>query len=556
MPAERQAAKIARPPRAMVWVLLLASAAAIALIGLVATALVIANTGAWTPPPGSFWLRFGGACLLTVFSLSLRTLRWIFLLRRAETRIPLRDAYIGYLAGFSLLVTPFLLGEIAVRASVHRRRGRVPVLTTGVVNLWERGLDMTALALLTALTAVLLGRTSRWTYVAAGAAAVTFVPLVRRAVLGLVIGVLQPVARVFDASPVPRYDRLAGHQAWIIGLATSVAAWALPAVGLWLLAGVWSPALSVTGAEHAYAISSLSGGLMLAPAGVLVAGQQWLQTMIAGGATTGDAALVVLSARLATVGVSMALGVVFLVIHLRTRAAASDSHFDDIADAYDVQIPESRRLALLERKSALMEEVIAMHGIGRRGLDVGCGQGMYVAELRRRGFDVSGIDASEGQIRFAARKLGGDGIVRVGSAFEIPAPDASFDFAYTINVLHHLSSVDEQRRAFAEVMRVLKPGGLLFVHEINTRNVLFRFYMGYVFPSLNCIDEGIERWLLPHRMDVYTDARTVDVRYFTFLPEFVPGWLARTLRPIEAMLERSSWRIYSGHYMCVLQKRR
>ncbi len=143
--------------------------------------------------------------------------------------------------------------------------------------------------------------------------------------------------------------------------------------------------------------------------------------------------------------------------------------------------------------------------------------------MRELGFDVSGIDASAGQVRLAARNVGQAGVVQVGSVLEIPAADASYDFLYVINVLHHLKSVDEQRQAFAELFRVLKPGGLLFVHEINTRNVLFRFYMGYVFPSLNCIDEGVERWLLPNKMGQYTTARVVDIRYFTFLPGFRPA---------------------------------
>ena len=136
----------------------------------------------------------------------------------------------------------------------------------------------------------------------------------------------------------------------------------------------------------------------------------------------------------------------------------------------------------------------------------------------------------------------------------IPAADASFDFAYTINVLHHLNSVEEQRRAFMELFRVLKPGGLLFVHEINTRNILFRFYMGYVFPSLNCIDEGVERWLLAHKLSTYTDAPVVDVRYFTFLPDFVPSAIVRLLAPVERLLERSAARVYSAHYMAVWRK--
>ena len=42
---------------------------------------------------------------------------------------------------------------------------------------------------------------------------------------------------------------------------------------------------------------------------------------------------------------------------------------------------------------------------------------------------------------------------------EIPAEDASLDFVYTINVLHHLPSVPAQHQAFGEILRVLRPGG-------------------------------------------------------------------------------------------------
>jgi hypothetical protein len=78
--------------------------------------------------------------------------------------------------------------------------------------------------------------------------------------------------------------------------------------------------------------------------------------------------------------------------------------------------------------------------------------------------------------------------------------------------------------------------------------------MGYVFPSLNCIDEGIERWLLAHKLDTYTQARVVEVRYFTFLPEFVPAFIVRLFAPVERFLERSAARVFSAHYMAVLQK--
>jgi ubiquinone/menaquinone biosynthesis C-methylase UbiE/uncharacterized membrane protein YbhN (UPF0104 family) len=540
----------------MAWVVLLAGAAAVLAVGIVATFILFGNLEAYPRSPGArFWGSLIAASALTFASISIRSLRWVFLLRRAETRIPIRDAYIGYFSGLSLLFAPLLAGEIAIRAFVNRARGGVPVQTTMVVNLWERLLDLSALAILAAAAGLAVGRVSTWSLVLLACAVLSAITPLRRLALRTIVSVAAPIARMFDATPSPSVGGLADLRTWNAALLTSIAAWMLPAFGFWLLARTPSHTLAALEAAHTYAASATASVLTLAPGGVLVAGRQMLALLVSHGYSESSAVLIVLGVRLSTVGVSVALGILFLLMHLRSASAASETHFDDIADAYDVQIPESRRYALLLRKTALMAEVIGAHRCGTRGLDVGCGQGAYVARMRELGFDVEGIDASAGQVRLAARNVGGEGIVRVGSVLDIPAPDASFDFLYIINVLHHLGSVEEQRRAFAELLRVLRPGGLLFVHEINTRNILFRFYMGYVFPSLNCIDEGIERWLLAHRLNDYTSAPVVDVRYFTFLPDFVPAPVVRLLAPLERLLERSTVRVYSAHYMAAICKR-
>src|SRR4051812_10873250 len=85
----------ARSPRAMVWVLLAASAAAILLVGIAATVFLLGAFAESWRIGASFWFALAGAGMLTVVSLVLRSLRWIFLLRRSSTRIPIRDAYIG-----------------------------------------------------------------------------------------------------------------------------------------------------------------------------------------------------------------------------------------------------------------------------------------------------------------------------------------------------------------------------------------------------------------------------------------------------------------------------
>ena len=55
------------------------------------------------------------------------------------------------------------------------------------------------------------------------------------------------------------------------------------------------------------------------------------------------------------------LGAIFVAIHFRSLQDSPVSHFEAIAHAYDAQIPEARRLALVARKSALMARVLKTH---------------------------------------------------------------------------------------------------------------------------------------------------------------------------------------------------
>ncbi len=542
----------ARPPRALAFVFIGAAALAVALTGIASTALVLTRTAPTSlAAPAAFWLWLALGCALTTASLFLRGLRWVFLLRRADVRIPIRDAYIGYFAGFSLVLAPFLLGEIAVRASVLHRRQQVPRSTTAIVNVWERWLDVLAMAAILGVCA--LASAPRTALVALALAALALTGPLRRFTLRVVTAAVVPVTTRFGVEAPGEVRTMAGPRVTGVAFGTGVLAWTLPGVAFWGVVRSLGLPLSVPHAEAVYAVSSLSGALVLTPGGIVVTGGRMLAWLASLGMPAAAAALAVAGTRLVTLGFSTAFGAVHLVVHARTRPDTGE-HFDAIAEAYDVQIPEARRLALLARKTGLMRDVIGRLGVGRRGLDVGCGHGWYVGRMREMGFDVVGIDASAGQVARATANLGGAGLAQIGSALEIPAADESYDFVYTINVLHHLASIDEQRRAFREIGRVLKPGGLLFLHEANTRNLLFRFYLGYVFPSINCIDEGIERWLLPNRLEQYTDMPVVERRYFTFLPDFTPEPLVRVFAPVERLLEASPLGVYSAHYMAVFRK--
>jgi len=107
---------------------------------------------------------------------------------------------------------------------------------------------------------------------------------------------------------------------------------------------------------------------------------------------------------------------------------------------------------------------------GSRGLDVGCGVGLYalwLAEAIAPGGRVTGIEPTAERAE-AARALVGQGVpagcleFRAGDATAIDAPDAAFDWIWCGDVLHH---IQETGRALAEFHRVLRPDGRLVVKE-------------------------------------------------------------------------------------------
>src|SRR6185503_13988946 len=103
---------------------------------------------------------------------------------------------------------------------------------------------------------------------------------------------------------------------------------------------------------------------------------------------------------------------------------------------------------------------------GMRLLDVGCGPGSITRGLAERVTpgEVVGVDLSADTLEAARRDAAARGLDNLryeeGSVYALPFPDASFDVAYAHQVLQHLR---ERDAALREILRVLRPGGLLAV---------------------------------------------------------------------------------------------
>lgn len=100
-------------------------------------------------------------------------------------------------------------------------------------------------------------------------------------------------------------------------------------------------------------------------------------------------------------------------------------------------------------------------------LDAGCGNGRNAIEIARHAKRVIAIDVSAKMLGYAKRRVKAAGLsnvklVKADFAVKIPLPDASVDAAFYIASLHHLRAA-EQKRAFREMRRVVKRGGLVFI---------------------------------------------------------------------------------------------
>ncbi len=98
-------------------------------------------------------------------------------------------------------------------------------------------------------------------------------------------------------------------------------------------------------------------------------------------------------------------------------------------------------------------------GVGpdTRVLDVACGSGLAVQMAHAAGADAAGIDAAERLVAIA-RSRTPEADLRVGTMFDLPWADASFDAVTSINGIWGGCEA-----AVAEAHRVLRPGGRIAV---------------------------------------------------------------------------------------------
>ena len=98
---------------------------------------------------------------------------------------------------------------------------------------------------------------------------------------------------------------------------------------------------------------------------------------------------------------------------------------------------------------------------GKRGLDAGCGFGRHVVHAADFGARMVGLDFSVAIRRAREITRGRPRISLVQGDLEVtPFRPGSFDFVYSIGVLHHLP---DPEASFRSLLPLVRPGGAIFV---------------------------------------------------------------------------------------------
>jgi ubiquinone/menaquinone biosynthesis C-methylase UbiE len=93
----------------------------------------------------------------------------------------------------------------------------------------------------------------------------------------------------------------------------------------------------------------------------------------------------------------------------------------------------------------------------KKVLDLGCGDGYDLSEMKQQGALIFGIDSSEEMVALAVQK-NPEGMIKVGSFDNIPFSDQAFDVVISKWAFQAAGSLAP---IYEEIARVLKPGGTL-----------------------------------------------------------------------------------------------
>lgn len=143
------------------------------------------------------------------------------------------------------------------------------------------------------------------------------------------------------------------------------------------------------------------------------------------------------------------------------------SYFNEIAKQWD-----SMREGFFNERVREKALDVACVKKGKLAADIGAGTGFMTEGLVQRGLGVIAVDQSKLMLKILKSKLAFPDKVkcRVGEADNLPIEDDQVDYVFANMYLHH---VEHPYKAIREMVRILKPDGMLVITDLDEHEFEF-----------------------------------------------------------------------------------
>jgi SAM-dependent methyltransferase len=156
-------------------------------------------------------------------------------------------------------------------------------------------------------------------------------------------------------------------------------------------------------------------------------------------------------------------------------------------------------------EETILPDVLGGVDLGPDVIEIGPGPGLTTDVLRMRVAALTAVEVDPDLARALRQRLAGTNVeVLLGDATALDLPDGRFSGAASFHMLHHIPTAGAQDGVFAEVARVLRPGGVLVAADGVDNDGTREFHADDIY---NPIDPGT----LPRRLSE-AGFRSVDVR--------------------------------------------
>lgn len=128
---------------------------------------------------------------------------------------------------------------------------------------------------------------------------------------------------------------------------------------------------------------------------------------------------------------------------------------------------------------------------GSRILEVGCGNGWFLRWMSsRHGVRGIGVDISPAAVNLASAQDQSGNAFYAAEVTQLPFEDDTFDLACSFDVIEHLTH-QHKRDALQEMVRVVKPGGYLFLYTLHTDDKYTDFWFKRTWARLRGGEEAV-----------------------------------------------------------------